>query len=103
MKPPNSDPDAEVVLAHLDWVRGLARSLVSDPNLADDAAQETWVAALRHPPSPERPPRTWLRRVVRNAVLQIRRREAVRRGLSRQAVRRTTQRSHTCRPIASCC
>jgi DNA-directed RNA polymerase specialized sigma24 family protein len=27
------------------WVQGLARSLVGDPNLAQDIAQETWLTA----------------------------------------------------------
>ena len=80
MKPRNAELDADMILAHLDWVRGLAHGLVSDSSLADDVVQETWLAALRHPPSPHRPPRPWLLSVVRNAVHQIRRGEAVRRG-----------------------
>ena len=71
--------DSEVVLEHLDWVRGLARSLVRDPGLADDVSQETWLAALRGAPEDRRSLRGWLATVLRRAVLQARRREAIRR------------------------
>src|SRR5205814_10341316 len=40
----------EELLAHAGWVRALARELVRDASTADDLVQETWLAALRHPP-----------------------------------------------------
>src|SRR5262245_14733681 len=42
-------PVAEL-LAHAEFVRGLARDLVRDAHLRDDLAQETWLQALRRPP-----------------------------------------------------
>ncbi len=47
-------------------MRCLARSLVLDDNLAADISQNTWLAALQHPPTENKPLRTWLVRVVRN-------------------------------------
>jgi RNA polymerase sigma-70 factor (ECF subfamily) len=55
------------LLAHADWLRKLARMLVG-PSAADDAVQDTYVAALRSPPDPALPARPWLSRVMRNAT-----------------------------------
>ena len=55
------------------WLQRLAHSLTRDPHLAEDAAQETWLAALRRPAgSPAH--RGWLRSVLRNALHQSHRR-----------------------------
>ncbi len=78
MKPHEPQLDPSLALEHLDWVRALARSLVRDAHLAEDVVQETWLAALRRPASDARPSKGWLARVVRNAVLQVQRREATR-------------------------
>lgn len=56
------------LLAHAAWLRQLAHSLVRDAQLADDLVQDTWLAALRRPPSTDRPVRPWLRRVIVNAA-----------------------------------
>ncbi len=58
--------DLAALLAHADWLRDLARKLVGGAN-ADDAVQDTFVAALKSPPDPELPARPWLARVLRNA------------------------------------
>ena len=76
---PQRSQAATAALEHLDWVRALARSLVRDPGLADDIAQETWLAALRKPASGTGISRGWLASVVRNAVRQEHRRGAIRR------------------------
>ena len=60
--------DIDDLLAHSGWVRSLAIRLLRDSNSADDVVQETWVAALRHPPEAGRPLRPWLATVVRNLV-----------------------------------
>lgn len=54
------------LLAHADWLRDLARKLVGGAD-ADDAVQDTFVAALRSPPDPELPAKPWLARVLRNS------------------------------------
>src|SRR6185312_5932399 len=54
------------LLAHADWLRDLARKLVGGA-AADDAVQDTFVAALRSPPDPDLPAKPWLARVLRNA------------------------------------
>ncbi|MEW6743234.1 MAG: sigma-70 family RNA polymerase sigma factor [Planctomycetota bacterium] len=65
----------EDLLAHRDFVRALAKSLVLDQHGAEDIAQQTWVAALEHPPDPGRPAMPWLARLVRNFSKKLRRSE----------------------------
>jgi len=60
--------DPHLLLAHAAWLRRLAQRLVGDATLADELVQDTWIAALRHPPSVERPVRPWLRHVLKNAA-----------------------------------
>ncbi|MEM7307418.1 MAG: sigma-70 family RNA polymerase sigma factor [Planctomycetota bacterium] len=72
------------LLAHSEWLTELARRLVRDPGAADDAVQETWLAALRDPARAAAPgadartQRGWLARVLRNAAGQRGRSEASR-------------------------
>jgi RNA polymerase sigma-70 factor (ECF subfamily) len=61
--PPN---DPERFLAHGTFVRALARHLVRGAARADDVVQETWLAALEHPPRTDEAPRSWLAKVLRN-------------------------------------
>lgn len=68
-----TEQTAEALVEHEGFVRALARSLVSDRWLADDLAQDTWVAALRHPPASDDSPRGWLARVLRNQLHNLRR------------------------------
>jgi RNA polymerase sigma factor (sigma-70 family) len=63
------------LLDHAAFLRRLAGALVSDPASADDLVQETWLAAVRHPPPGERPSRGWLATVLRNAARKLRRGE----------------------------
>src|SRR5688572_24183968 len=65
----------EALLEHLDWVRQLARSLVADPNAAEDLVQDAWLSAARRPPH-EGNLRGWLAQVVRNAARDRRRKES---------------------------
>jgi RNA polymerase sigma-70 factor (ECF subfamily) len=53
------------------WLRSLARRLIQDGAAADDAVQETWLAAARK--GLERPGRGWLAAVLGNAVRQSKR------------------------------
>jgi RNA polymerase sigma-70 factor (ECF subfamily) len=72
------------LLAHADWLRDLARKLVGGA-AADDAVQDTYVAALRSPPDPDLPAKPWLARVLRNAS-RMAHRSATRRALREDAV-----------------
>lgn len=72
-------------LAHADFVRGLARSLVLDASSADDISQQAWLAALRQPPGGDKPVRAWMSRVVRNLVRLRQRSESRRTERERRA------------------
>ncbi len=72
------------------WLRGLAESLVHDPDEADDLAGEVWVQALERRPtiSAERPLRAWLSVVLRRLASRKRRERDSRRERERHAARR---------------
>lgn len=79
--PDGAAPDlARELRDHAAWARGLARSLVRDDATADDVVQDTWVAAMEHPPDRDRPLRPWLSRVLRNFAFRSRRGDARRRA-----------------------
>jgi RNA polymerase sigma factor (sigma-70 family) len=61
----------EQLLADHRWVGRLARRLVGDRDEADDVVQETWLAAVRHPPTAGAPARPWLATVARNAAATL--------------------------------
>ena len=63
----------EQLLSNGSWLRSLARRLLYDESLADDVLQETWIAALRSPPSKPEALRAWLRSVVRSLSLRANR------------------------------
>ncbi len=60
----------ELALEDLHWLRALAARLVRDPHLADDAVQETLVAALERRPRAAGSLRAWLGAILRNALRQ---------------------------------
>ncbi len=78
------------LLAHRQWVAGLAVALTRDQFEADDIVQQTWLAALRHPPRGGGSARGWLGTVVRNAV----------RERGRAGKRRTRREAAVARPDA---
>ena len=78
------DAELSELLAHAEWLRGLARRLVG-PASADDAVQDTYIAALHSPPDPDLPARPWLSRVLRN-VTRMGHRSATRRTKREDAV-----------------
>ena len=65
----------EDLLAHSEFVRSLARSLVVDSNDAADVEQKTWLTVLEHPPAHSHSLRGWLSKVVKNFVVTLHRRE----------------------------
>ena len=75
-------PQIEALLRQREWLRAIARCLVDDENDVDDVEQRTWLAALRSPRQVVAS-RAWLRRVVRNAVVDEHR------SASRRLVRET--------------
>ncbi|MHC4472449.1 MAG: RNA polymerase sigma factor [Planctomycetota bacterium] len=79
--------EPEALLAHADFVRGLARSLVFGAQDVDDVVQETWLRTLRSPPRPGPGVRSWLGTVLRNVVRQARRGERRRAVRERAAAR----------------
>src|SRR5258705_5106873 len=82
---------ADALLAEMAWVQRLARSLVRDPNIADEVAQDAWLHALERPPRHAfgRPGlRAWLSRVTRTLARQSMRSDA-RRTLREQSAARS--------------
>jgi RNA polymerase sigma-70 factor (ECF subfamily) len=59
-------PDPSPLLGHGAWLRRLAGHLVRGGDGADDAVQETWLAALKARPSQVQDLRPWLGRVLLN-------------------------------------
>ncbi len=86
---PRSRVDVERLLSERQWVQRLAQSLVADPNQADDVAQESWLAALRHPPRHDANLRSWLSRLVRNTAAAMRRGDARRSERERSSTQPT--------------
>jgi RNA polymerase sigma-70 factor (ECF subfamily) len=83
--------DLDALLAQAGWAKALARSLVCDPDRAEDLVQRAWLAALRNPPDAAIPPRRWLAAVMRNFV-----RDDVRESASRaQRERMVARPEHT--------
>ncbi len=79
------DADAFGVLAdrHAAVARRLARGILDNPQDADDAAQDGFLAAWRHIDRyrPERPFGPWLMKIVVNAARDLRRKRTVRQVL----------------------
>ncbi len=71
-----SIPPLDSLLEHRSWVRAVARRLLRDEHAAEDLAQEAWLRVMRSPPDPERDPKPWLRRVLKNLASNRRRGEA---------------------------
>ena len=78
--------DAEALLLHDGFVRGLAHGLLADAHAADDLAQDTWLAALERGGRAESLPR-WLAGVVRHLAAKARRGEERRARRERDAAR----------------
>jgi hypothetical protein len=62
---PESVPMQEL-LTHADFVRGLARDPVRDPDVGDDLAQEAWLRTLRSPPRHGESLRGWFATLLQN-------------------------------------
>jgi RNA polymerase sigma-70 factor (ECF subfamily) len=65
---PSPPLDADRLLEHAAWVRRLAGQLVRDPEVADDAAQDAFAAALKCGPREASRTKAWFAAVVRSFV-----------------------------------
>src|SRR5262245_46197025 len=77
----------EVLLAQREWVLRLARAVLHDRDLAEDAAQETWLRYLRAAPAALADLRSWLATVLNNVARTTGRREQ-RRAVGERAAAR---------------
>src|SRR5688572_2467975 len=78
---------AEDLLRHWGWMRALARSLVRDDSLAEDAVQDAFLAAVRSPPRREEALGAWLRTALRRCVSRVRVQDEARRRREALAAR----------------
>ncbi len=83
----NEPMHPELLLAHREFLRSLARSLVRDEHRAEDVVQQTWLAALERPPRSATSLRSWLSSVARHAAYNMTRGERRRRQRERLASR----------------
>ncbi|MEN8150531.1 MAG: sigma-70 family RNA polymerase sigma factor, partial [Planctomycetota bacterium] len=58
----------ESLLQHRDWVRRVARALVSTEAEAEDLEQEAWLRAVARPPASEGGAKAWFRTVLRRVA-----------------------------------
>lgn len=68
-------PTPEQLLADAAWLKRLAVTLAGNETDADDLVQESWIAAWKRRPDPERPLRPWLAKVIRDVAGMKRRSE----------------------------
>lgn len=81
----SESPTAEQLLADAAWLKRLATTLAGNQADADDLVQQSWIAAWRKKPNPDRPLRPWLSKVVRD-LAGMHRRADRRREAREQAV-----------------
>ena len=60
--------DIESLLEHEEFVRQISMRFTSDHQMAEDVAQQVWVAALSNPPRHRKNLRGWLSRLVRSSL-----------------------------------
>src|SRR5262245_10505070 len=81
-------PDLSSLAAQTRWVRALARELVLDPALADDLAQDAWVAAVESGHDLGALKRGWFGTVLRRRLFERRREQAARTERETRSARR---------------
>ncbi|MEQ8767052.1 MAG: sigma-70 family RNA polymerase sigma factor [Planctomycetota bacterium] len=77
----------EALLAERDFIRNLARSLVRENDVADEIAQQSWVAAWRAGEQPLGALRPWLTAITRNLAFRFHRDASRRRRREEVAAR----------------
>ena len=88
---PQNAKSPEALLIHAEWLQRLACRLVSDPGVAEDLVQETWVRSLERPPRSQAAARGWLARVLTNLAYE-RQRGDVRRSEREERAARASER-----------
>jgi RNA polymerase sigma factor (sigma-70 family) len=78
----------EHLLERTGWMRSLARQLCADRAVADDIAQDAWLAALEHPPRDTGAARAWIARVIANLTHARQRGESARSARQELVARR---------------
>lgn len=73
----------EELLTHAGFVAALAERLVQDEHAGADVAQQTFLAAIEHPPAEGKPLKAWLSKVARNLSIKLRLAETRRRKRER--------------------
>jgi len=66
----------EELIGHSDFIRKVAKRLITDQELSADISQDAMVVALEHPPDASLPLRAWLGSVARNLTHNLIRRES---------------------------
>ncbi|MBI5363378.1 MAG: sigma-70 family RNA polymerase sigma factor [Planctomycetes bacterium] len=84
----DANPKLEDLLAHAGWARRLARTLVADPNVADDLVQDAYLAAASGAYKSSDAPRGWLATVIGNFARRRHRSESARNVRERYAAQR---------------
>lgn len=87
---PTSRPEPETLLAHAEFVASIAKAAMRGSDLADDVAQETWVAALQGGPRRAGALKSWLRGVTRRQAANLVRKRSAQRKRDKRAVRANT-------------
>jgi RNA polymerase sigma factor (sigma-70 family) len=85
--PSGKSPDLEACAAQNAQVRALARAITREAHLADDLAQDAWVALLRRPPAQPGSLTGWWSGTLRNLLRVRHRSEAHRKQRERAAAR----------------
>ncbi|MBK7874956.1 MAG: sigma-70 family RNA polymerase sigma factor [Planctomycetes bacterium] len=83
----DANPHLEDLLLHAAWARRLARTLVADPNTADDLVQDAYVLAASGAYTRSDAPRGWLATVLRNFARRCHRGESARTAREHQVAR----------------
>ncbi len=76
-----NEEDLDAILRNSTWVRSLAHALVHDPELAEDAAQDALLAALRRRPDASSSLRHWFQTVILRGTRRFGLREGQRRSV----------------------
>ncbi|HVG94538.1 MAG TPA: sigma-70 family RNA polymerase sigma factor, partial [Planctomycetota bacterium] len=77
----DAEPALDDVLAHADFVRGVARAVLGGDDRVEDVVQDTWLVAARQRPRRASALRAWLAVVARNLAYRVLR------GSKRRALR----------------